>query len=64
MNQTLIKNIPKYERPRERFLKVGAENLSNIELISILLNSGTKDISAYDLAKLILHKISYYLIIN
>lgn len=58
MNQTLIKNIPKYERPRERFLKVGAENLSNIELISILLNSGTKDISAYDLAKLILHNIN------
>lgn len=58
MNQTLIKNIPKYERPRERFLKVGAENLSNIELISILLNSGTKDISAFDLAKLILHNIN------
>lgn len=53
----LIKNIPKFERPRERFLKFGAENLSNSELISILLNNGTKNISVKELSDSILHNI-------
>lgn len=54
----LIKNIPEFERPRERFLKFGAENLSNLELISILLNNGTKDISVKELSESILHNIN------
>ena len=32
MNYYRIKDIPKEERPRERLLKVGVENLSNKEL--------------------------------
>lgn len=37
----LIKEIPESERPRERFKKYGAEALSNEELLSILLRTGT-----------------------
>lgn len=37
-----IKDVPKEERPRERMLKVGPANLSNQELIAILIGSGTK----------------------
>ena len=33
------------ERPRERLLNNGVENLNNEELLSILLQTGTKDIS-------------------
>ena len=37
----LIKEIPLTERPRERFKKYGAKALSNEELLSILLRTGT-----------------------
>lgn len=53
----LIKNIPEFERPRERFLKFGAESLSNCELISILLNNGTKNMSVKELSDSILYNI-------
>jgi DNA repair protein RadC len=53
-----IKNIPKEERPRERFLEVGVENLSNEELLSIILKSGTKDKSVKDIALEILNRYS------
>ena len=53
----LIKDIPKEERPRERVLKYGVENLSNIELLAIIIKSGTKDLSAKDLSTIILNKV-------
>jgi DNA repair protein RadC len=39
------------DRPREKLLLKGANNLSNAELLAILLNSGHKNKSALDLAK-------------
>jgi len=38
-----IKNLPEKERPREKLHQKGPEALSDIELIAILLGSGTKD---------------------
>lgn len=43
MKQTMIKELPLEDRPRERLLKYGVENLSNEELISIILKTGTKN---------------------
>jgi len=37
-----IKDLPSQNRPRERFLKYGAEALSDAELFAILLRTGTK----------------------
>jgi DNA repair protein RadC len=37
-----ILDIPKQNRPRERFLKLGPEALSDAELFAILLRTGTK----------------------
>src|SRR5690606_8549446 len=54
MKPLMIKDVPKEERPRERLLAVGAENLSNQELLAILLGSGTKQESVMELAKHIL----------
>ena len=45
-----IKEIPIDERPRERLKKVGVENISNIELISIILKNGTKNKNVRDLS--------------
>ncbi|NCU16931.1 JAB domain-containing protein [Bacillus sp. P1(2020)] len=50
-NQLLIKDFPKDERPRERFIKHGPESLSNQELLAILLRTGTKAESVLQLAQ-------------
>ena len=51
---TSIKNWAADDRPRERMLGKGAAALSNSELIAILINNGSKDKSAVDLAKEVL----------
>lgn len=38
----IIKEMPKDSRPRERFLKLGPEALSDAELFAILLRTGTR----------------------
>ena len=45
-----IKNIPTSERPRERLLEYGSNNLSNTELVSIILKQGTKKYSVNDIS--------------
>lgn len=46
-----IKNWAKDERPREKLLMNGAETLSHSELLAILINHGTKNKSAIELAR-------------
>ncbi|MBQ9181156.1 MAG: DNA repair protein RadC [Bacilli bacterium] len=48
--KTMIKQIPKELRPRERLIKLGAKYLSDDELLSIILKTGTKGISVKDLS--------------
>ena len=45
-----IKEIPKEERPRERLKEVGVENLTNVELLSIILKTGTKNRNVKELS--------------
>ena len=49
-----IKQWSKDDRPREKLLYSGAENLSNSELLAILIHTGTKQKSAVDVAKEVL----------
>jgi DNA repair protein RadC len=49
-----IKQWSKDDRPREKLLSVGAENLSNSELLAILIHNGTRQKTAVDLAKEVL----------
>ena len=51
-----IKSWPVDDRPREKLLKLGAEALSNSELLSILLRTGVKGASAIDLGRRIIDK--------
>ena len=37
-----LKKLPDEEKPRERFMKYGRENISTNELIEIVLKSGTR----------------------
>ena len=52
-----IKDLPEYERPRERLLKVGSSNLSNEELLAIIIKTGTKGVSVKEIAEEILKRI-------
>lgn len=49
-----IKQWSKDDRPREKLLEKGSENLSNSELLAILIHNGTREKTAVDLAKEIL----------
>ena len=57
MNKVLIKDIPVFDRPRERLLKYGSLSLSNEELLSIILRTGTINYSVKDLSNNILKEI-------
>lgn len=52
--ETMIKELPSEERPREKLIQFGADSLSNAELLAILIGSGTKKASALMLANRIL----------
>lgn len=51
-----IKDIPKVDRPRERFLKKGADALSKSDLLAILLGSGIKGKNVQKLSQQIIKK--------
>ncbi len=51
-----IKDLPVSERPRERLKEIGISNLSNKELLAIILKTGTKDKNVNMLAVDILNK--------
>ena len=51
-----MKDMPVQERPRERLVAVGAENLKTSELLAILLRTGSKGISAIDLGERLIHQ--------
>ncbi len=48
---TKIKDWPHAERPREKLCEFGASHLSDAELLALLIGSGTKRVTALDLAK-------------
>ena len=45
-----IKQLPSEEKPREKLLREGSDRLSTTEILAILINSGTKEISAIEIA--------------
>jgi DNA repair protein RadC len=51
-----IKSLPQNERPVEKCVSLGIESLSNSELIALLINTGTKEKSAIQLAEEVLSK--------
>ena len=49
-----IKELPPEQRPYDRALEYGVESLTDVELLAVLLRSGTKDINVVNLAYKIL----------
>jgi DNA repair protein RadC len=56
MKKFTIREMPKVERPREKLIEKGPENLKDEELLAILLRTGTREKSALDLAREILRR--------
>ena len=55
MNQTCtIKEMLEDERPYEKCLRYGVENLSNAELLAVLLRTGTRGTNSLEMARNIL----------
>ncbi len=50
-NSLMIRDIPKEDRPRERFMQYGPAHLSHQELLAIILGSGSRQESVTELAK-------------
>ncbi len=55
-NGLLIREMSEHERPRERMAELGAEALSDVELMAILLRTGTKGASALQIGAELLRK--------
>ena len=53
-----IKDLPKSDRPREKLIAKGAENLKDSELLAILLRTGTTGKNVIEIASQILTKYS------
>ena len=53
-----IKELPKVERPREKLISKGPQNLKDEELLAILLRTGREGKNVLELAKQILGKYS------
>ena len=49
-----IKELPLEQRPYDRAVEYGVESLTDVELLAVLLRSGTKDVNVINLAYKIL----------
>lgn len=52
-----VKELNQNERPREKALRNGVEELSNRDLLAVILGSGTKGVSSLELADQILTQV-------
>ncbi len=60
MAKRKIKDLPLEDRPRERLLVEGSEVLSDVELLAILIGSGTQGRSALDIAQELFDRLGGY----
>ena len=54
----IIKEIPAFERPREKAINQGVHYLSNTELLAILLRTGTKNENVLRVSEKLVYKLS------
>lgn len=56
-NTNMIKELPEEERPYEKCMRFGASNLTDIELLAVLLRTGTRGESSLKLSQKLLHPV-------
>ncbi len=60
-NSITIKHWSEADKPREKLRDNGALFLSDAELLAIIISSGTQDMNAVDLSKILLSNVDYNL---
>ncbi|MCL6591166.1 MAG: DNA repair protein RadC [Firmicutes bacterium] len=50
-NRPVLKNMPVELRPRERLMRLGAEQLATVELMAIILRTGSTGLTAVEVAQ-------------
>lgn len=55
INTLKIKNLAEEDRPREKLMNKGRQALTDAELIAILIGSGTRQLSAVEVGRQVLH---------
>ena len=53
---TTMSDTPEHERPRERLVKVGAANLSEVELLAIIISRGTRGMPVREIAQQLVNR--------
>ena len=56
MEKKKIKEMPRHLRPRERSMEVGMNNLSDQEVLAIIIRSGYREHTAIDVSMNLLHR--------
>ena len=56
MDKLSIKNIPYQDRPYEKLERCGASQLTDTELLAIIIKSGNKELNCVDVARIVLGK--------
>ncbi|TFG82904.1 MAG: hypothetical protein E4G74_02010, partial [Erysipelotrichales bacterium] len=51
-----LKELPVFERPREKMIRFGIRSLSHTELLALILRTGTKEHSVFQVADELLRK--------
>jgi DNA repair protein RadC len=51
-----MSETPEHERPRERLIKVGPGNLSDVELLSVIISRGTKGMPVREIAQRLMNQ--------
>jgi DNA repair protein RadC len=57
-----IKSLPTFEQPREKFIRKGFNHLTDADVLSLIISTGTKELSALELSGVLLAKYDYSLL--
>jgi len=57
-----IKSLPSFEQPRQKFIRKGFNHLSDADVLSLIISTGTKEHSALELSRVLLAKYDYSLL--
>jgi len=57
-----IKSLPIFEQPREKFIRKGFNHLTDADVLSLIISTGTKEFSALELSGVLLANYDYSLL--
>ena len=57
-----IKSLPSFEQPRAKFINKGFNHLTDADVLSLIISTGTKELSALELSGVLLAKYDYSLL--